>query len=100
MVKTFERKLYTLGIFTDLTKVFDHLNHSVLISNLEASGVRGVVSKLASYAKHDKQYVHQNSTSSCISQINTGVPQGSILGLFCLLNMLTLFLTFPATQNS
>ncbi|XP_046663527.1 uncharacterized protein LOC124356517 [Homalodisca vitripennis] len=73
------------GIFCDLSRAFDCVRHDVLLSKLEAYGIRGVALQLfASYLKDRKQVV-EISTNTGIHHSNEGVikcgvPQGSILG--------------------
>ena len=93
MYESFERNQYTLGVFIDLSKDFDIVNHSVLIKKLQMYGVKGVnLALFCSYLANRKQY---NSLSHDLKtrtqNIPCGVPQGSILGplLFCY--MLTIF---------
>ena len=39
--ETIERKLNPIGVFLDLTKAYDVLNHNVLSSKLDSYGIRG-----------------------------------------------------------
>ena len=72
---------FVLGVFLDLKKAFDTIDHKVLIHKLEHYGFRGVVSKwFASYLSNRKQYTCVNGENSELDVITTGVPQGSVLG--------------------
>ena len=70
-----------LGIFLDLSKAFDTLNHPILISKLKYYGLQGNTLKwFCNYLQDRRQYVEINDKKSNIISTNIGVPQGSILG--------------------
>ena len=72
---------HSLGLFIDLSKAFDTLDHTILIDKLEFYGIRGIaLNWFKSYLKNRSQYVDYNGTQSTLLKIRTGVPQGSILG--------------------
>ena len=72
---------HVLGIFIDLSKDFDTINHSILLHKLYHYGVRGIAhSLLTSYLKNRHQYVKVNEEASNQLPVNFGVPQNSVLG--------------------
>ena len=73
--------LYVCGIFVDLEKAFDTVNHNILCEKLNHYGLRGNVNKLfQSYLSNRSQYVSIKGYDSETRNISCGVPQGSSLG--------------------
>ena len=72
------------GIFCDLHKAFDYINHAVLLEKIKFYGVSGKFYNLVkSYLDGQDQKVilsHNNGTESTWEKIKQGVAQGSILG--------------------
>ena len=72
---------FAAGIFVDLQKAFDTVDHKILIQKLDGYGIRGTANKLLeSYLENRKQFVEVRNSSSSLSSIKHGVPQGSVLG--------------------
>ena len=78
---TLDNKRLSCGIFIDLQRAFDTVNHKILLSKLEHYGIRGCALEwFRSYLSDRKQYVPVNGKSSSLLTVSCGVPHGSILG--------------------
>ena len=79
--KAWHKKEHVLGIFIDLSKAFDTIDHKKLLVKLERYGIRGNTHKLlASYLTNRRQYTNVLNEKSDELLIQYGVPQGSVLG--------------------
>ena len=76
-----DSQFYVCGIFVDLEKAFDTVNHKILIDKLNVFGFRDQTNMLLkSYLYNRKQFVSINGFDSNINTIKCGVPRGSCLG--------------------
>ena len=74
-------KNYVLGIFIDLSKAFDTIDHQQMIHKLNHYGIRGTTNDLLkSYLTDRFQYTDCLGEKSEKLKVEFGVPQGSVLG--------------------
>ena len=68
-------------VFLDISKAFDKVWHEGLLFKLKQNGITGsLITLLASYLNERKQRVLLNGYESVWGIIESGVPQGSVLG--------------------
>lgn len=81
ILQSIDRKNISTGVFMDLRKAFDVVNHALLLDVLEKYGTRSNALKvLESYLSDRTQVVKINGTFSGTQRMNHGVVQGSCLG--------------------
>ena len=79
--KALDTGKYVVGVFIDLKKAFDTIDHGILMRKLELYGIqRNILNWFKSYLSYRCQYVEYKNTISERKYIHHGVPQGSILG--------------------
>ena len=81
--KSFDNRksLEVRSVFLDISKAFDKVWHEGLIFKLEQNGISGSLLNLFNnYLSNRKQRVVLNGEVSSFFEIESGVPQGSVLG--------------------
>ena len=72
--------------FLDFSKAFDMVSHRRLMSKLDYYGIRGNIHKwISSFLHNRNQKVVIDGYSSDTISVDSGVPQGSVLGPILLL---------------
>ena len=81
LTNTLNNKKCCVGVFMDLSKAFDTLDHKILLDKLNHYGIRGIAHDwFRNYLTGRSQFVTINGSNSVELPISCGVPQGSILG--------------------
>ena len=81
-----DKRLFSCGVFIDLKKAFDTVDHKILLHKLNHYGFRGVINKwFSSYLDGRTQTTQIGSHISKRQNTTCGVPQGSVLGPLLLL---------------
>jgi Reverse transcriptase (RNA-dependent DNA polymerase). len=90
--ESMEKQLYVLGLFFDLTKMYDVINHEILLTKLEYYGIRGIIkawlesciisyqSEFVSIFKSDNRGRKEQLYKSSCKELKHRAPQGSVLG--------------------
>ena len=81
MHSNMDNRKYLCGIFIDLKKAFDTVNHQILLTKLEQYGKGGVKNSwFRSYLSDRRQSIEIDKYISETETIVCRVPQGSVLG--------------------
>ena len=69
------------AVYLDFRKAFDTVPHERLLKKLYGYGIRGhILQWIRDFLTNRYQYVSINDNNSCLSEVSSGVPQGSVLG--------------------
>ena len=84
IVENFQTQLddgkHSAGVFVDLKKAVDIVNHNILLKKLHYYGVRRIANEwFTSYLKNRKQFTWIDDHIPSTQVIQTDVPQGSVL---------------------
>ena len=79
---SFNNDKFTIGVFIDLSKAFDTVDHEILLEKIQHNGIQGNNLRwFQSYLTNRKQFINfSERKKSNILNICCGVPQCSILG--------------------
>ena len=76
-----DKRLFSCGVFIDLKKAFDTVDHKILLHKLDHYGFRNFINKwFSSYLQGRIQTTQIHSYISAKKDTTCGVPQGPVLG--------------------
>ena len=89
--KALDNRLHTIGLFIDLSKAYNVLNHNLLLEKLSYYSITGSTNLwFRFYLFHRKQFIEISQSNTSNGEVNTygsssldieqGVSQGSVLG--------------------
>lgn len=68
-------------LYLDFAKAFDKVDHKILLQKIKSIGISGKIHEwITSFLSNRKQYVMVNGKKSRGEQVQSGVPQGTVLG--------------------
>ena len=69
------------GVFVDLQKAFDTVDHQILLAKFNHEGIHAVSDDwFKSYWSNCNQYVSINGFDSGVAIMNCGIPEASVFG--------------------
>ena len=80
ILEAIDKQKATAVVLLDMSKAFDNLNHEILLLKLQDIGLSSAAPWFSSYLSNRFQAVRINSKLSDKLPIQSGVPQGSMLG--------------------
>ena len=76
----FDNHQSVFGLYLDVNKAFDSIDHNILIDKLLYYDIRDGLQAILLI--EDNHYIEYNGTKSILHNISQGVPQGSIVGVY------------------
>ena len=95
-----DEKNYVVGIFVDLKKAFDTVDHNILLSKFDHYVIRGHANMFfRSYLTTRRQYTVVNGVKSDFEYVKYGVLQGSVLGPLFSCYILMIYIELSAVMQ-
>ena len=76
----FDKNKFACGVFIDLKKAFDTVDHEIFLKKLWHYGIRGIANDWFKFYLINRMQYLIDGISSDLLKVNFGVPQGSVLG--------------------